>query len=510
VKRLLTGLEMRAVDAEAAALGMPGSILMENAGAALATRAMGLATDGGRFVVLCGLGNNGGDGLVAARRLAAAGRVVHVELVGGENDALRGEPARNWAALEWTHVQRGPVPDSAQPRAGDVVVDALFGTGLSRPPSGEFARAVERINAWRRDGVQVVAADLPSGLASDLGYAFEPAVEADVTLSFGFLKLGQALEPGASRCGRLELVNIGIPDAASRVLTGPATWLLEEADAVRRLPARRCDTHKGSFGHVLVVAGSPGKTGAAALAGLGALRGGAGLVTVGTSGQALPEVLRHAPELMGSSLGEGPALGLAELPALLRSTEGKQAVVIGPGLGRGSETSALLEQWLERVTVPTVLDADALTALGQDVSLLRRCNAPLVLTPHPGEMARLLGLVSAQVQSDRIKVARGFATSTGVTLVLKGARTLVASPDGTVYVNSTGNSGMATGGSGDVLAGLVGALLAQGLSAEDAAIVAVHAHGLAGDRMLQRRGLLGLIASDLLEGLGLVWSSWSR
>lgn len=510
MKRVLTAAQMRAVDAASAEHGMPGFVLMENAGEALCQAALKEAAPGGRFFVLCGLGNNGGDGLVVARKLAGLGRTVMVELT-GESDALKGDAARNFEALKAGGITPAPIAPEVNAGPGDVVIDALLGTGLSRAPDGRIADAIGRIAAWRAAGARVIAADLPSGLDSDTGVPFPVCVAADVTTTFGFAKLGQVIEPGASRSGRLEIVDIGIPRAAESVLAGtPDVFLLEESDVRSRIPQRLSDTHKGTYGHVLVIGGSKGKTGAAALAALGALRGGAGLVTVATRPEALGAVMQHAPELMGLELANEGALGPRDLNVLLEAAEGKDAVVFGPGIGRDDETFKLLGPFLEELSCPCVLDADALNAVAGHLELLKDAKSELLLTPHPGEMARLVNLTTAEVQKSRVSLASAFSKEHQVVLVLKGARTLIARDDGAVFINPTGNPGMATGGTGDVLAGLCGALLAQGLSAPDAALAGAWVHGLAGDLAKERRGERGLIASDLLDGLGEVWRRWGR
>ncbi len=507
-RRLLTAAQQRqAEERTAREHGMPVALLMENAGEALAAAAQELASATGRFFVLCGCGNNGGDGLVAARKLKAEGREVQVERV-APADAPAGEVARNLAALRAAGVADGPIRGAPGP--GDVVIDALLGTGLNRAPEGELAGTIARIAAWRAAGAKVLAADLPSGLASDTGQAPGPCVQADATVSFGGLKVGQLLEPGASACGALSSAQIGIPDAALAGLDGPAVFALEERAVRARLPARMADTHKGTYGHVLVVAGSWGKSGAAALAGLGALRGGAGLVTVACRPDALLPAMAHAPELMGRELVGEDGLSLSDLNSLLEAADGKDAVVIGPGIARGQDTGKLLKALLEELTVPCVLDADALNALGEGLALLRGAAGPVILTPHPGEAGRLLGTSAAQVQADRLGAVRALAADREGAVVLKGARTLIGFPDGTVWVNPTGNPGMATGGTGDVLSGVLGALCAQGLEPADAAAVGVFAHGLAGDLRAAVSGRVGLIATDLLEGLGAVWARWGR
>lgn len=509
MKRVLTAAEMRAVDAASAEYGIPASVLMENAGEALVRAAQQMCGPRGKVIILCGLGNNGGDGLVAARRLVATGREVHCELT-GEGAALKGDAAKNFEALLATGSKVGPIAPNVQIGKGDVIIDALLGTGLSRAPEGRIAEAIGRIAKWRANGAKVISADLPSGLDSDLGVIREPCVTADRTLAFGYAKRGQVLEPGVGKCGLLEITDIGIPTSAERVLKDAPTWLLSEADARKPLAPREASTHKGSFGHVLIVAGSRGKTGAAALAALGALRSGAGLVTVATRPDALDGVMRHAPEFMGLELkGEGP-LGLRDLNGLLDAAEGKSAVVIGPGIARGDETHQLLADFLEESSAPCVLDADALNALVGHLEVLGKSRGQLLLTPHPGELARLLGVTTTELQENRVAIARSFAVDHRVVLVLKGARTLIARPDGAVFINTTGNPGMATGGTGDVLAGICGSLIGQGLPLGEAATTAVWVHGRAGDVVKQKRGELGLIAGDLLEGMTEVWRQWER
>jgi len=507
MKPALTSAQVARLEAAAKQRGTAIAELMENAGSALAAAALAWAAPEGRFIVVCGQGNNGGDGLVAARKLAQARRSVAVQVI-GQPDKLKGEPRHNLERLRAAGVAAEATLE-VTPAAGDAVIDALFGTGLNRAPQGQFAEAIERISGWRKAGAKVISADLPSGLHTDTGRAFSPCVQADTTVSFGQLKLGQVLEPGASLCGELEQADIGLPDPTG-ALSGPAAFLLEASDARERVPIRAAESHKGNYGHVLLIAGSFGKTGAAALAGLAALRAGVGLASVATRAQAMTAVMSHAPELMGIPLSGEGALKLADLDVLVGVAEGKRSVVIGPGIAVGDETSALLGAFLRRSDLPCVLDADGLNAVHGELGLLRQARAPLLLTPHPGEMARLLRRSTAEIQADRVAAVRGLASATNAVAVLKGARTLIGLPDGTVYVNPTGNPGMATAGTGDVLSGVCGSLLAQGLAPTDAAICAVFAHGLAGDLVSQRTGRAGLIASDLLAGLQEVWVRWRR
>jgi hydroxyethylthiazole kinase-like uncharacterized protein yjeF len=500
---LLTAAETRAAEAEAEQRGLPASILMENAGTATAAVALRMTAPDARFLVVAGPGNNGGDGFVAARKLQAAGRHVDVWRV-ADPARLKGDAARNHQALERTGVAIHASAAALPLRKGDLVLDALFGTGLTRAPADESADAIRRMRAWRSGGVRILSVDVPSGLSSDTGKAFEPCVSADHTVTFGAMKLGLALEPGAALAGQIEVVDIGLPELR------PLHWLLEDADGPRWVRARAAETHKGTYGHLLVVAGSRGKSGAAALAGLAALRSGVGLCTVATPSDALSDVQGHAPELMGVGLPSSAVLGPSHLEALLAAAEGKDALVIGPGIPHGTETHRLLGELLAELTVPVLIDADGLNALAGHLEVLGRAQGPVVLTPHPGEMSRLLETSVAELQGNRVGTARSFAVRHGVVLVLKGARTIVAGPDESVRVNPTGNPGMASGGTGDVLSGIIGAFLAQGLPAFDAASVGVLAHGSAGDAAARRSGQLGLVASDIVDSLGEVWTRWGR
>jgi NAD(P)H-hydrate epimerase len=511
--RVFGAMEMRAIDrATIERFGIPGIVLMEHAAAAVVGAAEERLLPGGRAVVLAGGGNNGGDGWAAARLLMLAGVPVTVlHLVPPER--LAGDAAVNARAFAALGGDARPWPEAGAPvppaGAGDVVIDALLGTGLDRAPAGAFAAAIEAVNEARSRGAAVVAVDVPSGLAADTGRPPGACVRADVTVTFGYPKLGLVLEPGASLAGELRVADISLAPAAVDGL-GPPTFLLEEDEVRALLPPREAGGHKGTYGHLLALAGSPGKTGAAALLASGALRAGVGLCTVAARPDALPAVQAHVPEAMGSALPPGGALSPADVPAVLAALAGKDALAAGPGLPRGPATPAFFAALLPALPVPAVLDADALNAVAEAPDALGRAARPVVVTPHPGEMARLAGISIALVQADRIGVARRFAAAHRCTVVLKGARTVIADPDGTVAVNPTGNPGMATGGSGDVLTGVVGALLAAGLPPAAAARVAVFAHGKAGDLRAAAVGQAGLVASDLAAGLGEVWAGWGR
>jgi NAD(P)H-hydrate epimerase len=509
--RLVGSAEMREIDRAAIeGFGIPGLTLMDRAGRAVAEAAESLAGARGRVVVVCGGGNNGGDGFVAARLLRGTGREAEVvALVPADRLSRDARAVREQAERAGV-----PIDDQGELLAfeagpGDVVVDAIFGTGLARAPEGAFAEAIARIVAQRARGARVVAVDVPSGLSADSGRPLGPCVRADRTVTFGFMKRGLFIYPGADYAGEVTVADIGIPPAAAdRVAI--TCEMLTEPEARALLPPRRADAHKGDAGRVLVVAGSRGKTGAAHLALLGALRGGAGLVTLAAREEVLPFALSGLPEAMSQPLpGTGP-LARGDLDALVAAAKGADALVVGPGIPRGAETAVLVRALLEKARVPAVLDADALNALAEIPRLLEGLPPGVVLTPHPGEMARLVGTSADQVQQDRIGIAAAKAREWGAAVVLKGARTVVAAPAGPPAVVPTGNAGMATGGTGDVLAGLLGALLAGGLPASSAARVGAFVHGRAGDLAARTHGQRGLIASDLAASLGAVWVEWGR
>ncbi|MHB1844128.1 MAG: NAD(P)H-hydrate dehydratase [Deltaproteobacteria bacterium] len=501
--RIHSAAEVKELDRIATGeLGVSLSALMEAAGAAVAQAASARLRPGGGCVVYAGPGNNGGDGFVAARLLREGGARVTIWLAG--------DPAKVTGAAKRALEQLGgPVLGGPPPALGpsDLAIDALLGTGLSRPPAERFTQAIEAMARGRALGARVVSVDVPTGLDADRGVPLGACVQADVTVTMAVSKRGLCLEPGASLAGELVVADIGIPAAALARLRPSAELLLEPEVRVLFAPRPR-DGHKGLFGHLLVVAGSPGKAGAAALCVRGALRGGAGLVTLAARPEVALSLWATAPEAMGLALpGEGP-LSLADLPALRAAAEGKRALALGPGIPRGPETSALLGDLLSAFEGPALLDADALNAVAQDLAALGRAKGPLVLTPHPGEMARLAGQTIAEVQADRLGVALRFARAHGVVVVLKGARTVVAAPDGELSIVPTGNPGMSTGGTGDALAGLIGALLAQGLPPRDAARAGAYVHGLAGDLAARRRGERGLIAGDVCEAISEVWRAW--
>jgi len=509
--RLVGSAEMREIDRTAIqAFGVPSLTLMDRAGRAVVEAALDLAAPKGRFVVVCGGGNNGGDGFVVARLLRGAGRDARVlALVPAERLSPDARAVREQAQRAGVPIDDGGELAAVEAGFGDVVVDAIFGTGLARPPEGAFAAAIDWIDAARVAGARIVAVDVPSGLSADTGRPLGACVRADRTVTFAFQKRGLVLFPGATFAGEVTVADIGIPpDAARRVPIG--CELLSEVEVRLLVPPRSPEAHKGDAGRLLVVAGSPGKTGAAHLALTGALRGGAGLVTLASRPEVLPFALAGRPEAMSASLpGDGP-LARADLQALLALAKEADAIAIGPGIPRGPETAELLRAFLQRAKKPAVVDADALNALAETPAAISELGVPLVLTPHPGEMARLCGTTIDEVQSDRIGIAAAKARAWNATVVLKGARTIVADPEGPPAVVPCGNPGLATGGTGDVLTGVCGALLAGGLPPPAAARVGAFVHGRAGDLASRRFGERGLVAGDLGEAIGAIWAEWHR
>jgi ADP-dependent NAD(P)H-hydrate dehydratase / NAD(P)H-hydrate epimerase len=508
---VLTAAEMGQADRRTIQeCGIPGAVLMENAGAAVAAAIRQRFPAARRLVVLCGRGNNGGDGFVAAKRLSELQPAVY--LAGSRSD-VKGDARTHMEAYAQSGgmlAELGDVTAWQEAREtvqrADLVVDALLGTGLRDAPAGLVAQIIQDLAQSR---TAIVAVDVPSGLPSDTGEVPWQTVRAALTVTFAAPKVGHVLPPACERVGELMVADIGIPPA---VLAGTGTrlWLLEAGDAARAFPRREPGAHKGTFGHVLVVAGSVGKTGAAVLSACGALRAGAGLVTVATAAPALPLVAAGRPELMTEALpvsGDGE-LDRQAIGRALALADKKDAVVLGPGLGQAPATRDFIRAFVAECAAPLVIDADGLNALAPSRSskepaaaVLQKRSAATVVTPHPGEMARLLGSDSATVQKSRLQVARGFAAESRATVVLKGYRTVVAEPAGRAAVNPTGNPGMATGGTGDVLSGILGALLARGLDPWTAAAAGVYVHGLAGDVAARRLGQESLLAGDLVEAL---------
>jgi NAD(P)H-hydrate epimerase len=496
---------MRAVDGDAISrLGIPGRTLMEAAGRAVAEAIARYHPDSRRPLVACGSGNNGGDGYVVARALAEQRRGVAprvLELARLERQSPESKANRDLLAAAQVEVVRAS--DSTSVRAAlagcDLVVDAVFGVGLSRAIEGDAAMLLRELAA---SGLPSVAVDLPSGTSSDTGLPLGLALDAALIVTLGLPKLGLALQPSGAR---VVVADIGLP-AESVARAGIRQHLLTHRAARGLVPPRPLAGHKGTFGHVLVVGGALGKTGAALLSAHGALRTGVGLVTLAAPRSLVPIFASQLAEAMCAVLDDDGSgdFTAAHAPVLLREAAARDALVLGPGLGQSQGAVALARALATQSGVAAVVDADALNAFAGELESLRS-TAPRVLTPHPGEAARLLGGNVSAIQADRAAAARALASHSGAVVVLKGARSVVAAPDGALSINPTGGPGLAAGGSGDVLAGVIGALLARRMPAWDAARLGVYLHGLAGDLGPSHGGL----ASELAARLPGAWASLS-
>jgi hydroxyethylthiazole kinase-like uncharacterized protein yjeF len=486
VRPVVSAAEMRAADRAAIeGLGLPALVLMETAGRAVADAAIRMLGGDlhGHVAVVCGPGNNGGDGFVAARVLRDRGVDAAVYLA-ARLETLRGDAAAHLTiygkAGGDVRMIDGPagllgwevaIADAA------LVIDAVFGVGLARPIEGHLAEVIGRMMLAGR----VLAVDIPSGIATDTGAVLGIAITAERTVTMAAHKIALVSAPGFAHAGAVEVAEIGIPVALGGV------GLVERDDVIAARPRSHALDHKGRRGHVLIVGGSPGMRGAGRLAAGAALRAGAGLCTWAADG-----ALDAPDSIMTRALTDGGPLGDA--------LEGKAAVVIGPGLGQAGAAAARVREVLA-AGVPAVLDADALNLLASDPAAIAAARGPIVITPHPGEAGRLLASSAAAVEADRLAAARALAARTRAVVVLKGARTIVCGDDGVCAINPTGGPALGTGGSGDVLAGTIGALLAQGLSATDAARVGVWVHGAAGDQLAARLGDRGVVSSDLADAI---------
>ncbi len=506
--RVTTAAEMRQLDRLAIdAYGISGEVLMENAGAQVVRVLRQEYSDLGswRMAVLCGHGNNGGDGFVIARYLHNAGVSVAVSIV-GERATVRGEARVHLDILTRMGVQVEEVNTSeaiqavgARLPSYDVLIDALLGTGLKAEAGGLFREMICGMNAA---GKPIVAVDIPSGLSADAGVFLGEHVRADLTVTMALPKRGLLLYPAAEHVGKVVVVDIGFP-AALLEHEPLRCHLLEAHEIARSLHTRRPDSHKGTYGHVLVVAGGIGKTGAGALTSMAALRTGAGLVSYAVPRRLNAVMEAKLTEVMTIPLPECEegVLGTAAAKQILELVDGMSALVIGPGLGTHPETVRCVQDVLRHAHIPTVVDADGLNAFAGNLEMLADAPGPLVLTPHPGELAHMRQTTSSKVQGDRLAAAQETAQACGAVVALKGAHTIIAEPQGTLYINPTGNPGMATGGMGDVLAGMIGALLGQGYQPAMAACIGVFVHGLAGDLAAAELGQRSLTAGDVVEAL---------
>lgn len=492
--------------------GLTGLQLMENAGRGVAEAVLKELPGPGRAAVFAGKGNNGGDGYVAARHLRNSGADAVVFSL-CRTDELSGDAATNagiWRRMggDVREILSAEDLDKAGTsiRHSAIIVDAIFGTGLSSPVSGVHAATIDFINSLGR---KTIAVDMPSGINATTGNVLGCAVKADLTATMAMHKLGLLLYPGRTYAGRVEVIDIGVP--RELLYDEGIRWnLLTGSDVRKTLRPRRPESHKSTHGHLLVLAGSPGMTGAAYMSALSAMRAGAGLATLGVPERLNGIMEAKTTEVMSLGLPETQegTLGAVSFEAVKKLLPGKTAVVVGPGMGSSDEVKRLIEMLLGEVRVPLVIDADGLNSFGSGISAVRREGLDIVLTPHPGEMARLLGRSAAEVQSDRIGAAGELARSTGGTVVLKGAGTVIAAPSGEIFINPTGNPGLATAGTGDVLAGMLGGLLAQGYPPVQAACAATYIHGLAGDEVKRAQGELGMLAMDIVSEIPRLMNSF--
>ncbi len=521
--KVATAKEMQHIDSVTIKkYGIAGTVLMERAGLRVVGRINELYPDK-KVIVLCGGGNNGGDGFVIARELHNIGREVEVYLC-VKAAGLKGDAKVNYDALKKFGVKIYSINKflshiSSHAKCNSIIVDALLGTGLSKDVKVPLSNVIKKVN---RMSCPVVSVDIPTGICSDTGQVMGCAVKADHTVTFGLLKRGHILYPGAENAGNVFVEDIGFPQELLESKKIRVQLALKK-DAVSSLPSRPDYSHKGTYGHVLLVAGSKGKTGAALMAARACLRTGAGLVTIGVpetvvnslQGRVMEEMILPLPDT-----GNGTLAKEAAEPILEFAKSSANVLALGPGLSMSDEISELVLKVVKELSVPAVIDADGINAIANNVALLKKSKAPIVLTPHTGEMARLIrrsgkhaphdeSSIRSDIEQNRIQTALAFAKRTNTYVVLKGVPTVIAAPDGNVYLNSTGNPGMATAGSGDVLTGMISALLAQSLSPVNASIVGVLLHGLIGDAAAGKRGEFSLVASDLIEGISKVLHSCS-
>ena len=507
--RVLTAAQMREADqATIDEIGIPEIVLMENAGRQVvsAMETTFTAALEGRVAVLSGTGNNGGDGFVVARTLLQRGVDVAVFVV-GSIASITGAARLNLEILGRLGVDVVEVDDEqtwelhfSEISKCRLIVDALFGTGLSRPLAGMLETVVADVNTA---GIPIVSIDLPSGLHADTPHVPGACIDASMTVTLAAPKLPLVLPPGEMHAGEVVVADIGIPAEVITRVDGPVVELLTQEEARSLVDPGTPDAHKGDFGRVLVVAGSRGMTGAAHLAGMAALRSGAGLVTIAVPASVQAIVASMAPEYLTLALPESASGEITDEGLDLVLAARADVIACGPGLGRGPGVAAFVRGLIERSSTPLILDADALSVLGDDSECLTgRDDRPIVITPHPGEMAGLAGIGVDDVQVNRIQVALDYAEAHQLHVVLKGYRTVVATPEGRIAINPTGNAGMATAGTGDVLTGVIAAWVAQLLDAERACRLGVFLHGAAGDLAEAEGGQSALVASDLLACLG--------
>jgi len=503
--KLVTSEEMRRIDRKAIEeIGIPSIVLMENAGLKIADaieKKYGPLK--GKYVyIFAGSGNNGGDGMVVARHLFNQKVKAKIFLL-AEKKNIKGDAATNLAITEKMGIPMREITSPAfmeslekELAKADIVIDALLGTGAKGAPRGLMKKVIDLINKHSKN---TVAVDIPTGVGADRGEVRGEAIKAEYTVSLAYPKRGLYLYPGMDYAGEIEIADIGIPTGLEEDKIN--SELLTLAGISKKLFFRKPSSHKGSFGHLLVIAGSPGMTGAASLTALSALRVGAGLVTLGIPEDLNPILETKLTEVMTLPLPQSKDKTLCRegFEKIKDFSQKCKAMAIGPGISSTKQTKELISTIIDQLDIPLVIDADGINVLAGELSLLKKYKASLIITPHPGEMGRLVGASVEEIQKDRIRSAVALAKKIGAIVVLKGARTVIASKEGNSWVNLTGNPGMATGGSGDILTGIIGGLLTQKLSSLEAAKTGVYLHGYAADLAAQKKGEISLIASDTLE-----------
>ena len=476
---------------------IPGLILMENAGRAVSNVIQNEFPDSGSISIFCGGGNNGGDGFVVARHLINAGKEVTTYLLKNKNE-YRGDAKTNLnSLLKISKNVKRLNSNFSNYKKSDLIVDAIFGTGLDGEVKGIYKKIIERINSLKTPKISV---DLPSGIDSNKGIPLGVSVIANVTVTFVIPKLGISIYPGLNYSGKIYVADITTPKVLEK---GILLELITFKKCKSIIKERPTDTHKGSYGHTLIIAGSTGKTGAAALCAHSAVRSGSGLVTVGVPKSIIPSIDKKIMEAMSVGL-EDKGKGLLTEDSLNHSysaLDSKTSLAIGPGISVNHKTEKFLLSLLKQSQIPVVADADAINIIAKNKEFLKELKVPIILTPHPGEMARLVETTSKEIQKNRIEYARSFAANYKCYVVLKGARSVIATPDGHIFINPTGNPGMSSGGMGDILTGVISALISQKYNPEEACLLGTFIHGLSGDIVAEKTGCSGITATDVANSI---------
>ncbi|MHB0969252.1 MAG: NAD(P)H-hydrate dehydratase [Thermoanaerobaculia bacterium] len=494
--KILTAGQMRNIDRRAIeTFGIPSIVLMENAALAVVDAIETHYPTAARVVIFCGPGQNGGDGFAVARHLSNRGRDPRIVIVGGR-DAIAGDAKTNLEICEKMriHIEQVDQTDAldqslARATDADLAVDAIFGTGLNRPAEGVFAEAIHGLAALR---LPIVAIDIPSGLNGSAPQVVEPAVQADLTVTFAQPKVAHIFEPAASYCGEVIVADISIPEAAVES-ENVSLSVVTPDDVAALFPARDADSHKGTYGHVALVSGSAGKSGAAILAARGALRTGSGLVTIVTDPKT--SAIIDSVSIESMTLPVSPS----ELDTICGFVAKMDAALVGPGLPDDEDGYSFIRGLVDRVDIPLVLDATAVNAFKGDPAAINPRGRARVITPHPGELSRLIGRPASEINERRLEIAMETAKVSRCVVLLKGHQTIIAAPDGRTAVNPTGNPGMATGGMGDVLSGILVSLLGQGADLYAATCAAAYIHGFAGDLLRAESSEIGMLARDVAD-----------